>query len=121
VERVRRLSRLTARAEELRGQQEGHQQRAQELRGQIKAGELACGRMTQQMLEIQAAMTQMSQQVLEIQRAIGLRKRHINEDEERLSQELRSRARKTEEIMEIVSQTNAIAVAMSAEASIGNP
>ncbi|KIX06958.1 uncharacterized protein Z518_04934 [Rhinocladiella mackenziei CBS 650.93] len=116
-ETFRQLKILSARAEQLRKEQETHLQKAQELQRLIEAGELACGRMTQQVLQTQEVIRQMTRQVAETQNAIDIRRRHINEDEDRLSQEMRSRARKTEEIMSIVSQINTLAIEANAEAS----
>lgn len=120
ADKARWLSSLTTRAEKLREEQEMHLQKAQELRGQIKAAELACGRMTEQVLGTQETIRQLTQRVLEAQDAIVIRKRHIKEDEERLSQELRSRERKMDEILSIVSQVNALALETSTETSVGN-
>ena len=120
TERVRLLRILTIRAEQLRKEQDIHLQRAQELREQVKVGELACGRMTQQVLDAQETIRRLTQKVLETREAIVTRKRHIQEDEEKLSQELQSRERKMEEVMSIVSHLNTIVLETSADISVGN-
>lgn len=106
MEKVRRLSTLTARVQKLREEQQMHIQRAQGLETQIKEGELACGRMIQQ--------------VLQIQQAIEIRKRHVKEDKKILSEELQSKECKMEEMDSILSQMNEIGFETNAEGSGGD-
>jgi len=106
MEKVRRLNKLTARVQELREEQQMHNQRAQGLEKQIKEGELACGRMIQQ--------------VLQIQQAIEIRKRHVKEDKEILSKELLSKECKMEEMDSILSRMNEIGMETNAEDSDGD-
>ncbi|EXJ53498.1 uncharacterized protein A1O5_13274 [Cladophialophora psammophila CBS 110553] len=120
AEAIRLLSVWTTRAKQLREEQEIHLQRAQELQEQIRAGELACGRMTQQVLEAQEEIRSLTQKVLETREAIVIRKRHIKEDEEKLSQELRAKERKMEEVMSIVSRVNKITLETSTAISDGD-
>ena len=120
VENAHRLTVLTSRANQLKEEQEMHSERAEELRGNINQAELACGRMTQQLLDAQEDMRKLSQRIQGTQEAIRIRKRHIREDEERLSGELRSRDRKMEQIMSILSQMHSLALDTSSQTSAGD-
>ena len=119
VESVHLLGDLAARAEQLRQEQERHQQRAQALRVQIEQAELACGRMTQEMLDAQEMIRRWNQKVIETRQAITTRKRHIKEDEEELSRELKFKEDRMEEIMLLVSRMNAVSLQMTTDISMG--
>jgi hypothetical protein len=92
---MRKLRTLVAQAKQLTEEEKMHTELAQQLKGTIDQGRIEYG--------------QMIQNSLKLQRAIELKKKHIEEDEGRLSMEISHKQSKTEALRLTIARMNTIA------------